>query len=214
MKTVGGWGVNDLGYEVGGRIIVDGVRKFKVTCPFYVKWQSMINRTHNPKYKQNQKTYEEASIVEGWKYASNFKSWMETQDWEEYHLDKDILIPGSKEYGPNACCFVPQYINNLITQRTASRGQYPLGVHYNKAKSPYKATCHNGYEKVYLGRFSDPISAHRAWQEAKPSAILAGIERWLSSGRKAPRQDIVDALVNRAGKITEDLLNNRVTEYY
>lgn len=214
MRKVGGWGINDLGYEVGGRTIVDGLSKFKVTCPFYVKWQSMINRAHNPKYKQNQKTYEEVIISEDWRYASKFKAWMETQDWEGYHLDKDILVPGNKEYGPNFCCFVPQYINNLITQRAALRGEYPIGVHYNEARNPYKATCHDGHSKVYLGRFSNPIDAHKAWQVAKPIAILAGIEKWRISSRKQPRSDVVEALSDRARKITEDLLNNRITNYY
>src|SRR3990167_7715183 len=137
MQLVGGWGINDLGYAVAGRTVENGKSKFKVFCPFYIKWQSMINRTCSPKYQENQATYIDSSITEGWRYASAFKSWMETQDWQDYQLDKDILIQGNKVYSPETCCFVPQYVNKMLTQRENLRGEYPLGVHYNESKHPY-----------------------------------------------------------------------------
>lgn len=210
MQLVGGWGINDLGYSVAGR--VNG--KFKVFCPFYVKWQSMINRAHNPKYQENQVTYIESDICEEWKYATSFKSWMETQDWESYHLDKDILVQGNKTYSPDTCCFVPQYINSLLTQRGNMRGEHPLGVHYNEAKSPYVATCHDGNGKVYLGRFSNPTDAHKAWQTEKPKAIRSCVYKWINSGRPPQRQDIIKALLARAEQIELDLLSGRTTEYF
>ena len=214
MQLVGGWGINDLGYPVAGRSIENGVSKFKVLCPFYIKWQSMINRTHSHKYQENQVTYIESEITEEWKYATAFKSWMETQDWHGYQLDKDILVQGNKIYSPETCCFVPQYVNKMLTQRTNFRGEYPLGVHYNEAKQPYVSTCHDGNGKVYLGRFSNPVDAHKAWQAAKPSSVRACIYKWVNSERPPNRKDVVEALLARAEQIELDLLTGRITEYF
>jgi hypothetical protein len=94
------------------------------------------------------------------------------------------------------------------------RGEHPLGVHYNEAKSPYVATCHDGNGKVYLGRFSNPTDAHKAWQTEKPKAIRSCVYKWINSERPPQRQDIIKALLARAEQIELDLLSGRTTEYF
>jgi len=205
-KLVGGWGINDSDTPVGTR----ASGKFVIECPFYVKWAAMINRVHNTKYQATQHTYVGCSISEDWRYFSNFKQWMLAEDWEEYHLDKDILGCG-KIYSAETCCFVPQRVNNLLTKRSAVRGDYPLGVYRNEGKKPYKATCHNGHSRDYLGRFNCPYEAHRAWQQAKVSAIRGVVQTWLASNRPPLREEIIEALLSKANKIHLDYTTGKIT---
>ena len=205
-RLVCGWGVNDSKTPVGSR----ETGKFKIVCQFYVKWATMINRVHNPKYKKCQPTYEGVGICEEWKYFSNFKAWMETQDWEDRHLDKDLLGDGTL-YSPATCCFVPQNVNNLLTTRENHRGLFPLGDYKSEGNSPFKATCNTGSGRTYLGRFSCPLKAHKAWQMEKVRVIVTLTEAWDVSDRP-PRKEIITALLNKADQIKSDILEGRVTE--
>ena len=79
-----------------------------------------------------------------------------TVAWEGLHLDKDILIPGNKIYGPNACMFIPQDINKLLVDREAARGLYPQGVAFNKREKKFRAAIRQYGETVHLGYHPTP----------------------------------------------------------
>lgn len=125
-----GFGINDADYRT--QWYVDGKRK---RCPYYARWHMMLNRSYSPKFHALQPNYIDVSVKEDWRYFSDFKAWMETQYWEGLTLDKDILFPGNKVYGPDTCAFVPQEINLLLTDRLSLRGEYPLGVSYQQKSS-------------------------------------------------------------------------------
>lgn len=87
-------------------------------------------------------------------------------------LDKDILGNRSKVYSPETCMFIPNRVNVFLTLRTRFRGEYPLGVTWKVKNNKFESQItYNGNN--YLGLFSDPMEAHRAWQLAK---IRAGCE--------------------------------------
>ena len=102
-KLTYGVGINDANYQVQPRI-----KGIKYMCPFYQKWQSMLNRAYNKKYIARQPTYIGISVCYKWLTFSNFKRWMEKQDWVGKALDKDIIYPNNKEYSPKTCYFVLQ----------------------------------------------------------------------------------------------------------
>lgn len=117
-KLVQGFGINDADYVVSKyeSWYEGGERKLKILwqCPYYVKWRSMLNRCYSARYHKNKPTYIGCYVCEEWLTFSNFKAWMETQDWERKELDKDLLMEGNKEYGPNFCVFISRELNLFL----------------------------------------------------------------------------------------------------
>lgn len=142
-------------------------------CPFHKKWQAMLERCYSPRWHKKQPTYVGCTVCEEWKYFSNFRSWMETQDWEGKQLDKDILIEGNKVYSPETCVFVDQKVNKFLTERGNDRGRYMLGVHI-KPSGLYFACCNSVVtnKQVYLGAYQTEKEAHLVWLEYKLSQAI------------------------------------------
>lgn len=181
-KSVFNVGINDADYVVQKFETFhdeNGKKKQRRVwiCPFYDRWYSMIRRCYSEVLHVNRPTYKECTVCDDWLTFSNFKAWMETQDWEGKHLDKDILIEGNKEYAPEKCVFVTQGVNAFLNDHGRVRGGSPLGVCWHKRDQVFEANCNqlNGKPK-YLGRFNDPQEAHLAWKKEKCrlAIILAG----------------------------------------
>lgn len=83
-----------------------------------------------------------------------------------WQLDKDLILKHNKIYSEDTCVFIPGLVNRYFVNANASRGDFPIGVGYNKVSGKYQAYCHTG-KSQFLGAFNDPTTAHRAWQKAK-----------------------------------------------
>src|SRR3990172_2957602 len=157
-KLVFGVGINDADYtvQVNKPIMVDGGKvKQKVVwrCPFYRTWVGMLERGYSEKCKIKHPTYRDASVCKEWHLFSTFSRWMQQQDWEGNQLDKDLLIPGNKVYNQETCVFVSRQVNLFLTDSTAARGEYKIGVSWNKKNSKFVVRCNNPFtcEGEYLG---------------------------------------------------------------
>jgi|TARA_A100001391_G_scaffold204212_1_gene199064 hypothetical protein len=169
MKTIFSVGVSDLKYQKTINELVDGKKKRVWICPFYDRWYSMLRRCYSSVYQAKQPTYKGCYVCEEWLTFSNFKQWMENQDWEGKVLDKDILGNG-KLYSPENCCFITQNLNNFLTDRGNDRGDLPLGV--TELRGKYIAQCKNPFNKDsrgYLGSFSSPCEAYKEYYRVKKS---------------------------------------------
>ena len=163
-STIYGIGINDANHTTYTSI--DG----KVTvCPYYKTWRDMLKRCFSLKHRKTRPTYTNCTLEESWKHFSNFKSWMETQDWVGKSLDKDLLIQGNKHYGPNTCLFISKALNNLLCLNDARRGIYPLGVSLDTVgKYKYfKASCSFYGKRKNLGRYKTIEEAERIYKEEK-----------------------------------------------
>lgn len=220
-RLVHGIGINDADYVVQkfenlGR--VNGKKKIKRlwTCPYYMRWCSVLERC-NPKVQQTKKkTYLGVTICEDWKYFSKFKAWMEQQDWQGNVLDKDIVVFGNKTYSPETCRFVPDYLNKLLTLSDANRGQWPLGVSLRKESGVFVSVIKTRTKKTggkidYLGQFNNPQDAHKAWQEEKIVRIKDYIEIYKSNDNYL--QDVVEGLVYRINLIRYQIDNDIETTF-
>ncbi len=163
-KLVCGVGMNDSGYAV--QPVVSGRQ---VACKFYQTWLNMLKRCYSPASRARFPTYLNCHVCSDWLIFSNFKSWMETQDWQGKSLDKDILIAGNKCYSPYFCVFLTINTNTFIIDSLSSRGDLPLGVDYDKSNKKYRARCRNPFtnKSEHIGRFTCQQDAHLAWKKRK-----------------------------------------------
>lgn len=170
-KLIYGKGVNDADYPVykTGYVYLDGKRQRKIfwKCPYYTKWSKMLERCFSVKRKERFPN-SFSTVCDDWLLFSNFKRWMETQDWEGKHLDKDLLVRGNKNYSPETCCFVSAEINSFITDNLIKRGEFPLGVSWSNRDKRFIAQCQDGDNGIiYLGAYNCPKEAHCAWLKFK-----------------------------------------------
>ena len=183
-KLIAGVGINDADYVVEKKEVVGyteqgkAIRKTVWLCPFYLKWRNMIRRCYNEKVLIRQPSYVGCFVSKEWHSFMTFRSWMEKQDWKGKQLDKDILFPGNKIYSEGTCVFVDQKVNNFLVDSAAIRGEWPMGVNFDKCSGKFKAQAwdaDSGKTK-YLGLYESPEQAHNAWLTEKilQAIVIAG----------------------------------------
>lgn len=167
----------------------------------------MLKRCLSDKEKERTPAYKQVTCVDSWLYFSNFKAWMEKQDWEGKELDKDLLFKGNLVYGPDTCIFVDKRVNVLLKSSIKFRGEYPLGVSFHKRDKIFHSRATYNGEVIYCGFFDNPVDAHRAYQKVKIEHIFDFIEKHKSS----LGQRVIDSLASRARDIQYDYDNNLET---
>ncbi len=173
-RLVCGVGTNDADYvtqknETIG--YVDGKLKLKQVwvCPYYRAWRNMLERCYSAKMQNRYPTYIGCTVSGEWHTFSNFKAWMEKQDFEGKHLDKDLLFEGNKVYSAETCVFVTGSVNNFTIDSGAARGEWQTGVDWYKPSEKFRARCCNPFtkKKDHLGYFTCEQEAHEAWLKRK-----------------------------------------------
>ncbi len=183
-KLICGFGINDYnGY----------IRENGVTMNSYQVWVGMIKRCYGEK-----KVYLDCLICDEWRYFSSFKKWFDKNvpyffDVCKYQLDKDLLIRGNKIYKPSSCSFVPQEINKVIINCKKSRGEYPVGVCYNKRVRSFGASCRCNGKQNHLGYFDNPRDAFDEYKRFKENHIKEVATEYYSDGKISKK--VHDALM-------------------
>lgn len=172
--SVYGWGINDVNYPVTKSAKIDGKNKKVWRCPYYMAWASVVQRCHDPKFKEKQPTYKECTIEQDWQYLSNFIKWVDSQpnrNWQNCEVDKDFLIDGNKHYSPETVVFLPSNVNTFIINCNKRRGDLLIGVSQSGTKTTaYVAQCSDPFKvdkRGYVGVFPTELEAHKAWQAKK-----------------------------------------------
>lgn len=178
-KLLWGVGINDADYKLTAyENIIDinlkQARKLVWICPFYSRWRGMIGRCYSSKFAENNPSYIGCTVCEEWLTFSTFKAWMEKQDWEGKHLDKDILVRGNKIYSPETCIFVTQSVNNFFLSENAANREFPTGVTWHSRDKVFHARCGNPFtgKTENLGIFDCPLKAHEAWKRRKSELAI------------------------------------------
>jgi hypothetical protein len=186
-RLVQGVGINDADY-ITHYIDSNGVRH---RCPFYTTWGTILSHCYSKSVQSHRPNYVGCTIEESWKTFSVFKEWMQSQDWQGKHLDKDLINWDSKHYGPDTCLFISPALNSLLCLRTKHRGEHPLGVTKATIKKHqyFIATCSFYGKQTRLGYFKTSQEAADKYKEAKLAYIAE-----LASNEKDPR--IRQALLN------------------
>lgn len=183
------WGINDLKDCRGGS-----------NEYFYRKWVDMIRRCHDPNYIMRNKNYCKVTICKEWKYFSNFKAWMETQDWQGKQLDKDLLGAGTL-YSPETCCFIYKSTNVFIVEGESSENNLMIGVTRHRDK--FQATCSPSGTNLpdYIGLFQTEEEAHLAWLSRKIELSKIHAEKYTD---KRISKALIDRYENYSYRKKED----------
>ncbi len=168
-KMLFGVGINDASYVTKHFKTIEGKKKLVWYCLIHSTWYSMLSRCYSEQAKTKYKSYENCSVCNEWLTFSNFKAWMDTQDWQGKQLDKDLLHRGNKIYSPESCLFVEPIVNYFIIEQSNRRGNYPIGVSWHKGIGKFVSSCSNPFsgKKEHLGTFSCQKLAHSAWLKRK-----------------------------------------------
>lgn len=165
----------------------------------YQIWHGMLTRCYNPNHHLKQPTYKDCEVDEKWFCFQTFAEWFTCNYVEGYHLDKDILLKGNKVYSEKTCFFIPPRINTLLIKSKSIRGEYPIGVSFNKRINKYSATCHIDKKRKHLGYFDTPEQAFNAYKIAKE----AEIKRLAEEYKDKIDLRVYDALINYQVEITD-----------
>lgn len=181
-KPLYGVGINDAPYHT-------------TKCPYYQKWQKLLERCYSEPYMQRKSSYREVTVCDEWLTFSNFRKWCieqekEVGDISKLELDKDLLGNSSKTYSPSTCCFLPKKVNMFI--QTQSRGKTLMGVVIKKNR--FGAYCNDTLrsKRIYVGSH---LTELRAFQ----SYILKKVELAREIAYHTdlvPQQHVKDALIS------------------
>lgn len=198
-KLVCGVGLNDLTTH---RIYTDGVPEYE-----YQLWHSMLVRCYSPKALSYNPTYQKCKVSQDLLVYSEFKEFirgvfgfgMRDGEGRRYQLDKDIVGDGSI-YSKDTICFAPQQINKFLTKSDRARGEYPIGVSFDKRYGRYKSNIRFMKKPRHLGCFSSPEEAFFAYKSAKEGFAKDLAKDW--AGKVDKR--VIDALMNF--EVVDDLV--------
>lgn len=200
INLVYGIGINDS-TEKSDQVLID-------------KWKGIIGRVRGPELGytslNNQKvidSYVGVEVQESWLIFSNFEKWASTKNYKDKDLDKDLLGTGTL-YSEDTCCFLPHYLNSVITVQ--HKGDVPyLGVQRDGPHGKYKVTPHLYGKKINVKRFSCALEAHRYWQETKVKIITTVASDYYQSGDICKK--IYEAFIVKINKLQYELTNNLIT---
>lgn len=130
-RLVSGIGTNDAWYITEKK----DNHGNRLKCPYAVKWKSIL--TQVSKLSSKNSTNVENYICKDWLLFSNFRRWMETQQW----INNEICCQGN-HYSPETCKFIPSRKDNLVCG---------IGVYEDGKYKGYNTCCgsKNGMTKEY-----------------------------------------------------------------
>ena len=154
----------------------------------YDLWQSMLNRCFSEKFQTHRPTYKGCNV------SDNFLNYAYLYDWCQeqigfgkvddkgrcWQLDKDLLFVGNKTYSETTCVFVPNEINLFFIDSGNARGEYPVGVCFDKQKGKFKAYCTVNGKQQHLGLFNTPQEAFTVYKPFKEALCKELALKWQS----------------------------------
>lgn len=169
----------------------------------YILWSNMIKRCYGENKSKRDYVYDDCKVCEEWLSYYNFKKWYDLNYYnvenEKMNLDKDILNKGNRLYSPDTCVFAPREINTLFISSNRIRGEYPVGVHFNKKSKKIKAQIKKHNKVIYLGSFKTVEEAFNVYKENKESYIKEIAEKYKY---KIPN-NLYEAMLNYKIEITD-----------
>lgn len=138
-----------------------------ITQKDYTVWYSMLDRCYGKVTAKNL-SYGGVVVCDEWHNFQNFSFWYKSQMGaykDDWHLDKDLLFKGCREYRPSTTRLVPKEVNAFLILRQADRGAWPIGVVLHNGKF-YSQISSSSVQKI-IGVYATPQEAFMAYKVAK-----------------------------------------------
>jgi hypothetical protein len=136
-------------FNCGVGFIGDGLFSSVKDKEPYRRWDKLLSRVY--------REVTGATVCSEWLNFQKFCNWYYLEPYRSntgvnnkiYHLDKDIL--GNGIYEPNSCCFIPQQLNQILTNTKDCRGFYPVGNKFSvrTIRCGYVGTFETEEEALY-----------------------------------------------------------------
>lgn len=173
----------------------------------YQAWKGIMYRCFDKNTKDRNSAYQDATCCKEWLCFENFYEWLHEQEnfdkWDDdkWTIDKDILIKGNKIYSSETCCLVPNNVNALFISKSNYRGNLPIGV--KRSHKSFIARCSNPItgEREYLGSYSTPYYAFKAYKKYKEKLIKQVAEIEYNKGNIT--ENCYKAMMNYIVEITD-----------
>jgi hypothetical protein len=164
-RLIQGHGINDAPYNVHYRA-PDGI---SYRCDYYTVWICILTRCYSARIHGQLPSYKGCTMDTDWHRFMTFRAWLEQQDWRGKAINRTILDPDNKHYGPDTCIFVDPKLNTVLNTNERVRGPYPLGVLrvVVNGKAYFSARCSFYGKQTYLGHYPSAEEAHQAYTKAK-----------------------------------------------
>lgn len=169
-------------YGVG--FLGNGKYKSKIAgkkSPEYALWSGILQRGHSSAFKESNPSYKDVSVCIDWHNFQVFAEWFNNQPFakaEGFQLDKDLLIPGNREYSPSACSFVPGAINSLFNEGVQCKSSQMIGVTKISRRSQFVARVRVNGAAVRIGSFETEEEAYAAYKKAKIDYVRSMAEKY------------------------------------
>ena len=156
----------------------------KVTTKEYSTWSGIFYRLFDEKALQRKPTYREVGVVQDW---YNFQEYGEWCQWQKgfkndgWQLDKDLINKGSKEYGPENCCWVPREVNMSLIDQKGQRGDLPIGVTtagWKGRGGKFRAQWCEGNGQLYSPVLNSVMACFEIYKENKERYMQSLGEKW------------------------------------
>lgn len=124
-------------------------------------WRDMIFRCYSPATQAKKPAYIGCTVAPGWLRFMAFREWYERQpEQDDCQIDKDILVPGNRVYGPDTCALVSRALN-VFCAESIGRQAIKKGSFVQQCRNPFTG------KKEYVGSFRDRHLALLAWKARK-----------------------------------------------
>lgn len=182
--------ISDVGADsCGMSAVVINDQGDSVHLKSYSVWHGIISRCYNPKLLKKSSSYVGCSVCDEWMLFPNFEKWHRDNYRLGYHLDKDILIPGNKVYGPETSRYVPMEINNLVVRTAKSRCHQGVDISYGK----FRVQIRKSGKKIHIGVFDTEDEAIAAYIIEKESYVKLMAVKYHKNGYIP--EDVYNALM-------------------
>lgn len=148
----------------------------------YTRWNDMKKRCRKgmePNWKWL--TYADTEMSTEFQDYQKFVPWHMAQigyGFDKYHIDKDLILPGNRVYGPDTCVLLPAALNQFICVKRNFGAALPTGVYMLRGR--FCGSMNVDGKTIYLGLFPSAESAHEAYVERKDLEARKWYERALS----------------------------------